>query len=443
MTTLFYTVSCIFMLHCLTAKSQDSISYNQLASLMLKENPTLSYNKLSVEIAFNELAAQKANRLPDLNGTISNALNDGRSLDPITYQYAQQSFVSNLYRLQSNVTVFQGGKINATVDKFRLGLDAEKLNSENTTLNLHRDLFTQYADACMLKELLNLWEGKRAIILQLKKNTTLGVSSGRTTNTAIALIDIELNKFNQYIEELDYRHRLALLNIKSLTGDHSTANIQLHSPKNIIVDSLSYTADEIEKIAEVSPNHRLARTKTLMSKKETKIANSSLYPSVVVGGALSSGYSSLLRNNSLTNNDWNNQLNNNFYQTLSLNVYIPIFNKFQTTKGIGKSKLLYQQSMALERKEKQAVVDFLTVQNYQLQQSFKNYTHAINSIESYRQIIKESAVNYEAGRINTSDYLLILQQKISLEEIAITSKYKYLVARKNMDLFRTGSIELP
>lgn len=418
---------------------QDSLDYNQLANIMLLENPALAYDKKAFEIALKDLSSARLNILPDLNATVSNSLSNGRSLDQITYQYVQQNFYNNIYRLQSNLNVYQGGKANIIIDKYKLSIEIQKDRIANTTISLHKELFSCYAEASMLKEIEKVWLDKIKRLSQLKEISILRANAGKSTSSAVSTIDIEINRSKQYLNNIIYRHDVILLKIKSLIA-LSDKGLKIKYLKKNQPDSIFFSQQQIEQIATSLPSVSLSAKRISFSEAEIKLSRTNNYPSLILGGTLGTGYSSILLNNTFINNDWQNQMNNNYFQVASLNLYVPIFNRFQNRIINQKNILLFQQTKDTYKKNFLETIEFLNTQNLQLRNSFENYKIGINSIALSDQIINESTINYKSGRLGAFEFLMILEEKSLLEESTVISKYNYLIARKNLELFESGSI---
>src|SRR5687767_291199 len=82
----------------------------------------------------------RTNLLPDLNAIINHGINQGRSIDPFTNQYATQQINYAGYNINSDVVLFQGLSLQNAARRDAYLYDASKMDwqqaKDNLTLNI-------------------------------------------------------------------------------------------------------------------------------------------------------------------------------------------------------------------------------------------------------------------------------------------------------------------
>jgi outer membrane protein len=81
----------------LWAGAQDSLSITQCISYALANNTQLHRAQNDLQQASNSYNQSRANVLPTLNGSATNNYNFGRTIDPATNQFANQTSRTNYF----------------------------------------------------------------------------------------------------------------------------------------------------------------------------------------------------------------------------------------------------------------------------------------------------------------------------------------------------------
>lgn len=424
------------------ASGQDIWTYERCVQEAFKSNISVRQDNIALERAINDLTASRISRIPDLNGNVNTSLNNGRALDPITYQYSTEKFLYNNYTLQSSLKLFEGGRLNHTITKNVLATDLQKIRLDNTKMNVSKDILIQYTDAQMLTDFYALWSERIELLKQQKEKAVLLVESGRKTQSSIWEIEVEIGKSQQYLEDILYRKEVALLKLKNIISIPLQTPILLAASSNTSsIDSSGYSDKQLDDITISSPAYLESVSQLAIARKDLQLARDLYYPSFTLNGILGTGYSSKITGaTNFNDNNFRNQLSNNSYQNLSLNIYIPIFGRLQTHYNVTKYKINEQQSRESQKLKSQQIKELLYIQNSQLKYSAKKYIYVKSSVDNFTLILNEANLNFQSGRIDTFEYLLKQQQKYTMMQSLIELKYNHIIAKKTIELFETGSV---
>ena len=254
-------------------QAQDTWTYEKCVQEAFKNNLSIKQDNIALQRAINDLTAAKFNRVPDLNGNINTSLNNGRALDPITYQYSTEKFLYNNYTLQSSLKLFEGGKANYIIAKNNLATDLQKIRLANTKMNVSKDILLQYTDIQMLTDFYTLWSEKIELLYQQKEKAALLIEKGRKTESAIWEIEVEIGRSKQYLEDIQYRREVALLKLKNLITIPFQSNIQ-PTPSSIAlsVDTAGYTEKQLDDITANSPAYQESVSQVAIAGKDLQLA---------------------------------------------------------------------------------------------------------------------------------------------------------------------------
>lgn len=439
-----YTFLLLVICCTVALQAQEVYSFDKCVEIALKQNPDYLVDALEYEKAVIARRSTSLSRLPDLNANVNTSLNNGRALDPITYQYNTQTFLFNNISLQSRLMLFDGNRTNLQVDQGHLFSDIQKYKMEDTRLSIIRDIISVYADIQMQQELIQLWQTRIDALNQQKEKTQLQVESGRKTTSSVMELEIEISKAHQAKEELNFRRTVGELKLKSILNLPLSQEFTIDKQyENTIQIDTSKHLDNagIERIIAQTSGYKEATTQSLLAQKNIRIARSYYKPTLSLNGMIATGYSSRFQNSGINlSNSAANQFDNNFYQNVSLNLYIPIFNRFQTSSNVRKYKVSRLQS---ERQKDQTYLklrDMITNMNNDATFSAKKYIHVNHALSRFELILNEAEMNLNYGRIDQFEYLYKEQQKFILEQNKIELKYRYLVSVKCLELFEHGKV---
>ena len=111
-TVLLWLISPIF------AQEAEKWTLQRCVNEALEKNISILQNQLQGEIAQNNLAQSQLSRIPTLSGSGSHNYNIGRTIDPFTNTFVNQTIQSNGFAINSGVLLYGGGQIKNTINQF-------------------------------------------------------------------------------------------------------------------------------------------------------------------------------------------------------------------------------------------------------------------------------------------------------------------------------------
>ena len=83
----------------------------------LTNNLGLRGAALTAQLDIATLGQSRAAMLPSINGSATQSYQFGTSVDPVTYEFVNQTIRSNNFNLNANLPVYQGGALRNTVKR--------------------------------------------------------------------------------------------------------------------------------------------------------------------------------------------------------------------------------------------------------------------------------------------------------------------------------------
>ena len=310
----------------------------------------------------------------------------------------------------------------------------------------------------MAEKQLDISSQQEERISKLVKEGQLAKSSLLETRSQVASEQLQLVKAKS-------QKAIALLNIKQLLEIEANNNFEILVPANSLPKQNKIpSTEEIYKSAlEVFPNVKSAEYRLKSSDKSLAISRGGRSPRITINGSMGSGYSDartritgidslgmmpsgyqlssgenvlmpiLDFNSEIT--PFNQQLKDNFSQSLSFTLSIPLFNGWMTNSSIANAKIgvlsakndLQKTKNQLRKQVEQVRADVIAAE--------KQYEFAKKSAEALQESFTYNEQKFNEGMLNVYDYNDAKNKLIKAESDLLQAKYDYLFKVKILDFF--------
>ncbi len=467
-------LSCIFfllMLFSVRSQSPDTsaikLSLQQCIQLALKNNADIQHREVTSDIQKINLLGARGNILPTLNGDISHGINKGRSIDPFTNTYANQKTKVASYNLSTGVTLFNAFAIRNNIKQNRLAYDATKMEVQQEKDAIALNVILEYLQVLTNQDLVNVsMQQKDVSEKQVERNNILNdegaISPGQ-------LYDVK----GQYQQEQ--------LNVINAMNDLETAKVSLAQllnipyNKNIQIERISLnetmannkgTTDSIYRSA--LQNLAIIKATELRQRSAefgVKTYRSQQYPSLVLNGGLNTNYSSnasaqqflnstdvstnsyvLVNGNktpviakqdnySFNNIKYGNQFKNNYNNYVSLGIRIPLLNNLRNKVQIKTAEADKKDAEIALHATKTQLQQNIEQANINLNTAQQRYDVLTEQVAAYKESFREAEVKFNAGSINSVDYLVTKNNLDNSNINLIIARYDYVLSSMVLDYY--------
>jgi outer membrane protein len=448
--------------------SQRVFSLKQTVDTAIRNNLELKQSELQMQSAGIDSRQSRANLLPNLNGSASHGINQGRSIDPFTNSFIEQQVNFASYGVSSGVTLFNGLNLQNSIKQYSYAYEAAKMDvqqqKDNLTLNVILAYLQLLSNEDLLTQSLNQLEVSRQQVGRLEKMSKEGaIAPALLSNLQGELAGNELAVVNS--ENQLQSARLSLFQLMNVPYD-SSVKFERVSP-DLFNPQYDASASQIYETALAN----LAMVKAvdlrkLSAQKGVQAAKGLLYPNLSLNGNLNTNYSSAAMQNTFLNRsdeetdnyvlvdnvkqpvfqpkdnfkqdkiDYNRQLNSNLYTTVSLDLRIPLFNNFSRRNQIKKA--------SLDLKNSDYVAEATKIRlRQQIEQSYANMTAAKNrydaltrQVEAFGLSFRIAEVRFNAGVETAIDYVIAKNNYDRANSNLIIARYDFLLRTKVLDYYR-------
>jgi len=403
---------------CINYATQNNIQVNSL--------------RLSSESAKMDLQQSRYNRLPAVNGTVSQSVVNSNNADPVVGGFQTQANFSSSYGVSSSVTVFNGGYLSNDIKSKALSLQSANLTVQETANNITLSITQAFLNILLAKENIDyLKEVLTTSEAQLKQSQNR-FDAGSISKKDLLQFQSQLASDNYNLVSATNNLQLNIVNLKQLLQLPTSYEMQIANPGEVqpqqAVVSLS---NAISAAQETRPEVKNSELGVNIAQIELDKIKAGRLPTVTLGANLSSGYS----DNSTSK--YFSQLNTNFYQSLGATIGIPIFSRNVNKTNIAKQKIAIQQA-------KLDLLNTKTVLNQQVEQAYINLRNAQAQYVAAEQQLKAAEETYhitdeqlKLGAVNTVDVLTQRNLYVQALQSFVQSKYSAVLYNKIYD-FYTG-----
>ncbi len=414
--------------------SQTKWNLQQCIDSAQTNNKTALLASVNIDKASIDYNQSKNSFFPTINGSLSHGYNWGQIIDPFTNTFATTRIQYNNFNVSANYELFDGFRRSKMIKLSKNNLSQETINQEIALRNLHLNVTSLYLETLVNEE---LWKASEEHL-----------EYTRTELNRLALLEKSGRKIKNDILEMKSQEGLELMGVIEAKSNFLNALFELQKTMGKSFDS-TVRLEPIEEFIHSdeldSKHHYILESEIANLKKENKeiqieIARTDLYPKLNLSGAVGSGYSG---NNLYLNDDgqleakpFSTQFSENLYQAVSVNLTVPIFNRFATKNGIALKKL------ELEEEEINSKSNLLNYQEYierlklditnaeaKFQASIPYVEASMNNFENYQ-------VKYQAEMCTYAEYLKAKDRLATAKSEQIRAKYTLFLRKYLLEVFR-------
>ena len=441
----FKILCVLFMISFMVKGQSRPWSFEKCAEYAIHNNIDMKRLRLAKDNKEIILNTSKYNRLPNLNGGISEDFDFGRSPSK-DGTIKDQSATSTYAYLQTSMPVFSGLKITRNKEAKELDLFAaiEGLNKAEDDLTVN--ILTLYMQILLNKELQHIAQMQVGLckeqvqrIEKLVKSEKTAISLLYDINAQLAIDEVTLTKAQNNVE-LSILSLIQLLNIEDTDGSFDIITPQLNGYEDHETD-LFLSPDNIYQYA-VNTKPIIKEQEFLLesSQKSLLISRAGYSPQVNLNASFTTYY---YHYTGLDNNmPFADQLNQNARNTISLTLSIPIFNRFETRNNIRSARIaVLNQELILEAVRlnlyseiRQAYAN--TIASYEM------LTSATKAVSASKKKFQDTEARFRAEKGTMLEYNEAKTNYFQSLSEQIQAKFDYIYRLKILNFYNGEEINL-
>lgn len=441
----------------------------------LSHNLLVKRGELQVELSDVNYTQSKMNLLPTANASASYGYNWGRGLDPVSNSFvaSQRNNVSSL-NANGSLNLFSGLRVQNTIKQTRHDLAASEKDLAKARNDASLLVVNNFVNVLFNKEQVENARSQLASTQQQLDRTKKQVAAGslprsEELNLEAQVATNELNLVNQ-----QNALALSILQLKQAMQMPATEEFDVAIPSiepgELILDQNSAQLYDIA--SELMPEIISSNLKIESSNYAMKAAKGNLLPRLSLNGSLNTNYSKNSESQFVSDGGFsvgstpvaftadnvpvygiqptgavsdvymfNDQVKDNLYKSVGLQLIIPIFNNYS-------SRASFQRSVITNE---QAKISALEAQNTLRQSIETAYNDAVAAAKSYQSALKQVNARDEAfrmmkqrhdiGSANYVEYQVAENNLFQARSDLSRAKYNFIFRKKLLDFYQGKPLE--
>ena len=478
----FFIVVLAFLLATVEIVAQEKWGLEKCVAYAMANNISVKQADIQARIAALTLELNRAGQLPNLIFGANAGYNFGRSINPATNQFQNNTVFFNDFQLQTNVNLFNWFSQRHLVEASKLDLKASNAAIDKAANDIALNVAVAYLQTLLAHEQIGISEVQIKQTFSQTDQVRKRVNAGALPELNLIEVQAQLARDSATYITAVSTYQQNLIQLKALL------NLDMAIPFDI--EKPNVTSIPVESLADLQPAavYQEALTNQPLQKvnqyrydaalKNIQAAKASMYPTLSAFAGISSRYSSLFADESritrtklpgyqLTPGYIKNASGSydtvvtdrylttvpfatygkqmfdvNLGQAIGLNLSVPIFNNRQLRTNWERSKLnaqsiklqLDQDNMALQADIYNAYTNAVNAQ--------QRYVSAQKAVEASEKVVYYSQKRYDANLLPIFE-LLTNQNNLTRAKLdAAAAQYEFVFRMKLLEFYKGKGLKL-
>ncbi len=449
--------------------AQDSSRYltiKQCVDLAITNNLQIQQSQIQLEQNGVQYKQSKDNLLPQINGTIQQQFNYGRSISNLNNSYVDVQNGAGNYSLNANLVLFNGLSLQNAIKQNALNFNASKMDLQQQKDNITLSVILSYLTVLSNQEALDIARSQASVdssqVARLEIQNQQGAIPPATlydlkgqyasdmVNVVNAVNALEISKVNLF----------SVLNVPYQKGaTFETVNM------NADISDLQSSSDSIFHAAlQVIPNIKATDLRVQSFQKSIAAARGRLYPTLSIYGSLSSNFTSIATTDiagtgvpastgqyvniggtsydvlatsySTQKTSFGDQVKNNRFQYFGLQLNIPILNYFSARNNVKIAKLNYENAKVLSNASHNQLQQLVEQAWQNLRSAYGQYKGYQEQVHAYGESFRTAEIRFNAGVITSVDYVIAKNNYDRANTNLSAARYNYIFRTKILEYYQ-------
>ena len=467
-----------------TIGAQETWSLERCVKYALDHSLDLRQSRIDAKQAeVNQIAAKQL-RYPNLTGSTGYDVSFGRQVDRATNDFINERFGNQNLRLNTNVTLFNGGRINNQIKQSALGLQAAELEAEQMSNDISLMVANAFIQILFAKENLSNAEKSRDLISSQLENIDKLIAAGsRPRNERLDLV-AQFSQNEQMVVAAANDVDIATLSLKQLLQLDIGVEMDIEVPDIALpsdYDVASLDANEIYQTAKSwQPGIKAGELRKKNAEIGVALARTAMIPELSLGAGAGTFYSTAAKsffptggtsvipftnllggstqgiflNGESTDlsaevgdfrsekTSYGDQLNQNLGFGVGVSLSVPIYNQGRSKGNHEIAKLEVVRSEIANEQVKNTLKTNVQRSVADLKAAKKQFEAATSTAEANRAAYSDAEKRFGLGVSNNLEFTTAQTNRDRAEVDLIIAKYDYIFKSKVLDFYMGKQITL-
>ena len=384
------------------------------------------------------------NLLPNLNANVSQNFGFGRIVgNNNTYLNGTASSQNTNLGISSSITLYNGFKLRNSIEARKADMNASEADLQKIQSDITTSVAAGFLQILLNKELLQIAVDQLELTKTKIEQRKGLVAAGKMAEGE--MYDLLAEEAKEDLSKLQAQNtlNLSLLDLAQFLELDHFENLDIVAPDNLSETDLKLlSADEVfESALTHRPEIKGAEYRLKSSEYNVLISKADYYPLLGLSTSFGSSYYNDNSINPQTNLNYNygtfgNQLSDKINAGISLNLSIPIFNKFAIRNNVRSAELGVKSSKISVDNAKLELKKTIQQAYYNALGAKSRWDAALKSETASREAYRFTNQKFEAGRATLYE---LYQAKSNLTQVLseqAQAKYEYFFRIKLLELLK-------
>lgn len=462
------------------AQDAEGWTLQRSVQYALEHNISIQQNELNRRLEKLTMQQLRLSQLPSVNANTGYGRSFGRSIDPTTNQFVNgSSYDFASVSANADVLVFGWFQRRNRITQSRFNYEAANRDYEQIRNDVSLNVATGFLRMLLAKEQVSINQQQVALSEEQLNQTRSFADVGRVPELNVAQLESQLATDSSNLIGALTEYNASVLDMKALLNLDFEMPYTPAAPQLSIETDLSNAyldADDIYLAAKRNlPTLYSAELRYKAAQKGYAAAKGGLLPQLALSFQAGTNYSTLNKDYNITGADVSpvqgsfavdsaagnvyqiyqttpvfttstlplgKQLDNNFRQSVSLGLNIPLFNGWQAQTSVRQAKVnMLSQRLSLDLAEQKLKQDVYKAHN-DLRNSLQKYYAAARAEEAAQRAHDYAKKRNELGLTNTVEYLVIKNNWYRAKANMASAKYDLIFKLKVIDYYLGNEIKL-
>ncbi|MBW7839417.1 MAG: TolC family protein [Chitinophagaceae bacterium] len=450
-----------------TATAQTKLTLQQAIELGIRNNADVLQSGLAAERSSVLWKQSRMSRLPNLNASVNQGNNYGKSIDPFTNTFIDQKVTYGSYGANTNILLFNGFSLQNEIKSNKLGLEASEMELQQAKDNLTINIILAYLQVLSAQDVLK--QVQEQVLVTKNQVDRLALLNNEGAISPSDYYDLKGQFASEQVSIADSRANVetARLSLSQLLNIPYRKDMEVVAlPEENISSANNHAPEEVYDIAlQHLAAIKAAGLRTQSAEKNIRSIRGRLLPSLSFGGSMSTNYSSAASVSEYINStvaassdyvdvsgtqypvyknqdhyasrrpEFGSQLNNNMFYTLNLGLSIPLFNGSNVRSQIKLAEINLRSAQLQEQNTKTLLQQAIERAYLSLVTSSDKYQLLLGQVKSFEESFRIAEVKFNEGVITSVDFLVAKNNLDRAKSNLIISKYDFLLRRKILSYY--------
>jgi len=414
----------------LHGQEHSIITLKECLEIALKNNSELKRSELALKRGQIDFNQSRLNLLPSVSASISHGVSQGRSVDPTTNQFTENTFNSGSQGLSADMTLFNGFRMLHDIRMKAVAREAGRLDLENHINEFKLDVIEAYVQVLTATDMLTQALNQLEVTREQLRRAEIMYGEGYFPPGDYYDIQGQIKSEENQLENTKravYTARLRLSRMMQVE-EYRLGNL---APLEIRPDGqLVQIVDLYDAASENLPSIRALDQRIAVSRQQIGIARSGFFPSLSIGAGLSSRFSDSYATSYMT------QFNQNLGKYVSLSLRIPVFNRLQTVNQVRQAKLGHQEAQLQKEIRLHQLKEEIAQAVFDLQTTRLVITNLSEQVDHYAESFRIAQAHFETGASNSFLFLAAKNKVDAARQQLLIKQYEYVLQQYIHDYYQ-------